>query len=418
VTLSFFVPAVGSVATPSSMFEAVVLAVGVVTAAAAVYLLALAIAALFYSDRPGPSRSTRARLAVLVPAHNEVDFIERCVESLTCQDYPHDRYDIVVIADNCTDETAALAQRAGARVLVRDEPEARGKGRALRWAMDRVLTWSSDLEGVVVVDADSVADPHLLRGLADGLARGCDAVQAQYLALDDDGSAANRLRAAAFLLFHRVRFAGRAVLRLPCSLVGNGMLLSRRLLESQPWEAYSGAEDLEYSLDLRLAGVLPHYASSALVRGPVSGSGKGAEIQRRRWEGGRLRAIRTHLPRLLATIVRERRASLVDAVVDLVVPPLGLLALASLSGLSLSLSLVLAGLVSTWIVVPWAISLASIIGYVLIGLAAAGASASTYRALLTAPIFLVRKAFGTFAVFRAAHRDAWIRTERPSERGA
>jgi cellulose synthase/poly-beta-1,6-N-acetylglucosamine synthase-like glycosyltransferase len=402
---------------PVLSLDALLALSGLAAVAATGYLLSLAVAALFYREGGEEEPGVPVRVAVLVPAHNEAELISRSVESLMAQDYPKEHYDVIVIADNCTDTTAALAARAGARVLVRVAPEARGKGRALRWAMDLLLADPCGYAAVAIVDADSIADRHLLRGLVDELAKGAEAVQGQYLALPDEDSTPARLRAAAFLLFHRTRFAGRAVLGLPCSLVGNGMLLSRQVLESHPWTAFSGAEDLEYSLDLRLAGVRPRFAARALVSGPVSGSGRGADVQRQRWEGGRARALRTHLPRLMAAIVRDRRGSVADAAVDLAVPPLGLLALMCLSGGALSVGLWLVG-GSASAVVPWGVSVLALVGYVIIGLAAAGATMRTYGDLLAAPVFLARKAVGTVAVLRASRHDTWIRTERPSERGA
>jgi cellulose synthase/poly-beta-1,6-N-acetylglucosamine synthase-like glycosyltransferase len=355
-------------------------------------------------------------LIVLIPAHNEADFIQRCVASLKDQDYPEDRMKLVVIADNCTDETAQLARAAGATVLVRDAPKARGKGQALRWAMDQISTWAGEEpDGFVVIDGDSVADRGLLKGLSKHLQQEADAVQAEYLVLDDGSSRKVQLRAVAFMLFHRVRFAGRSVLGFPCYLVGNGMLLSRRLIEQHPWDAFTGAEDLEYSVTLRLNGIEPVFAGGVRVRGPVPDSRRGAQIQRERWEGGRLRVISDELPRLLREVFMHRRISLLDLVVDLVVPPLGVLATAGLAGAVLMGALTIGDVVSPWMLVPWVTGLVGLSGFVLFGLLAAGAPVWMYRSLLSTPGFLVRKVLGTAGVVRSRSSNRWVRTERPSE---
>src|SRR5215468_7419304 len=106
---------------PAALAAAVVLAVGgAVVSGFALYQLSLAVAALFYRDSrdvvdefPAP----QTRVAVIVPAHDEELVIERCIRSLQTQSYPRGRYEIVVIADNCSDDTASAAQRAGAQVL-------------------------------------------------------------------------------------------------------------------------------------------------------------------------------------------------------------------------------------------------------------------------------------------------------------
>src|SRR5262245_65763429 len=98
--------------------------------------------------------------------------------------------------------------------MERDQPDAAGKGRALRWAIDLLFARRADIDAVVVVDADSVADRHLVSGLVSRLASGESAVQGEYLALPDGGGARSELRSASMLLFHRVRFEiGRASCR-------------------------------------------------------------------------------------------------------------------------------------------------------------------------------------------------------------
>src|SRR4051794_36676737 len=228
---------------------------GAVLATFAVYLVVLTLAA--WRHRAVEAQTTPAtRVAILVPAHDEAELIARCVASLRAQRYRADRMEIVVIADNCTDDTAARAAAAGAQVLVRHDAEARGKGHALRWAIARLLRDRPAVEAIAVVDADTIADPAWLSTLVAPFEAGALAVQGESLLLED-GTPRTALRVAAFLLINRVRPAGRAVLGLPCSLCGNGMLLGRRLLERHPWEALTSTEDLEYAVTLRRAGIGP-----------------------------------------------------------------------------------------------------------------------------------------------------------------
>jgi len=385
---------------------------GFVVALFAGYNLSLAAAALLARDPPGAPRPRR-RLVVLVPAHDEATQIERCVQSLQAQSYPSDLYQIVVVADNCTDDTAALAGAAGADVLVRDEPSARGKGRALRWGMERVLAGSSTPDAVVVVDADSQADPELLAGLVGRFEAGVDAVQGESLLLPNDSPQA-ALRATAFLLVNRVRPRGRAVLGAPSTLAGNGMLLSSALLRDYPWDAYTSAEDLEYSVDLRLRGVKPGFAGGAIVYSDAAPSTRAATEQQLRWEGGKLHVARTRIPALIATAVRSRRPSLFETVFELAVPPLGLLGAAAAAGAVASALLVWVDVVAAWVLALWLLALLAIPVYVLLGLYAARAPWWAYRSLLRAPLFVLakvvraRRAIGFSA-------DVWVRTERAAE---
>ena len=391
-------------------------ATGGVAAVASLYLLILATAAL--RPRPGLVASgAESRVVVLVPAHDEAALVARCVVSLRAQDYPPERLRIVVIADNCTDATATAAHDAGAEVMVRDEPALRGKGRALRWAMDRLLAQPDSPDAVAVVDADSIAAPGMVRALETELARGGEAVQADYTVLGGSGPG-SPLRQAAFLLFHRARFSGRAALGLPCTLVGNGMMFRRQLLQRLPWSAFTGAEDLEYATELRMAGVRPRFAATASVSGPAPGFGRGAATQRMRWEGGRFHVVRTRLPHLVAAAVRRRDPWLLDAALDLAIPPLGLLVLLDLLGGCAALAAGLAGALPVWAGITWWASSGMLTAYVFLGMRAAHAPASAYRALLTAPWFLLLK-LGTYLRMTGGLRaDRWERTERPDEAAA
>ena len=140
------------------------------TAASLAYLLTL-LAAARRRTPPPPAPGT-PRVTVLIPAHDEGAGVRATVASVRALDWPAERLDVVVIADNCTDDTAAQAAAAGARVLERDAPDARGKGRALAWAVERLAAAGPPPDAVVVVDADCTVEPGLLRAFAAALGGG------------------------------------------------------------------------------------------------------------------------------------------------------------------------------------------------------------------------------------------------------
>ncbi|HXM55272.1 MAG TPA: glycosyltransferase family 2 protein [Candidatus Dormibacteraeota bacterium] len=388
----------------------VVAAAGLLPAGAGLYLLLLAVAS-FRRPRPARVPARPPRLAVLVPAHDEQELVGRCVASLFDQSYPRSRYRVVVIADNCTDRTAALARAGGAAVLERWDEQRLGKGYALRWAMDQLLDGPESPDGVVVVDADSVADRDLLTQLAAALTAGADAAQAEYLVLADGDAVRARLVAAAFLLFHRVRLGGRAALGMPASLVGNGMLFSRRLLATRPWNAFTGVEDLEYTIELRLAGVRPRFVATGRVLGPVPHGYRGMRGQRLRWEGGRWHVVKNRLAPLLGHALR-RDPGVLDAAIDLAVPPLGLLAMGTLAGGVAAAAAVALGVAAAWSLSPWLLSVAALAGFVVLGLWSGGAPASMWLALLESPRFLAWKAVTYVRIAAGFDPRRWERADR------
>ena len=152
------------------------LALDVATAPlAATYLSALTA----LSGKPTPPRvpEPRKRFRFIVPAHNESAGIAETVRSLLEVDYPSQLFDVLVVADNCVDDTAQRARDAGAQVLERQDTTLRGKGYALHHAFERL---PQDVDAVVVIDADTLVSPNILRAFSARLEAGAQAVQADY----------------------------------------------------------------------------------------------------------------------------------------------------------------------------------------------------------------------------------------------
>ncbi len=384
---------------------------GCIGAAFGTYLLLLAVAAHFYPERR-PHAPPTTRLVILIPAHNESRLVARCIRSLLRQTYPRKLYEIVVVADNCDDDTAAAAAAAGAdEVLVRNEPAKRGKGQALRWTLDQLWSRASVPDAVVVIDADSVADSAFLAILVEPFTRGTRVVQGESL-LEDTGPAGASLRVTAFLLINRVRSAGRAALGLPGRLAGNGMLIARDVLEARPWDAFTSAEDVEYSLNLRTAGIKIGFARGAVLLSPPAPNQQAALHQELRWQGGKTYLARKWVGRLAKQGIRDRAPSLLVEAFDFALPPLSLLAAADLLGAAIASALAAASLMSPLILAPWLLALGTLALFVIVGLHAAQAPRSAYAALARAPAYILRMVLRAPRVilFRG---DTWVRTERP-----
>ena len=193
------------------------------------------------------------RFDFVVPAHNESMGIAATVKSLQDVDYPKDLFRVLVVADNCTDDTAVKAREAGAVVLERQSAELRGKGYALAHAFQKCLAEGAD--AVVVVDADTLVSKNLLSAFAARLVWGNVAVQAHYGVQNPNASWRTRLMRIALSMFHQVRSIGRERLKVSAGLRGNGMCLRTSLLREAPHDAYSLVEDLEYGIRLGRKGL-------------------------------------------------------------------------------------------------------------------------------------------------------------------
>jgi cellulose synthase/poly-beta-1,6-N-acetylglucosamine synthase-like glycosyltransferase len=352
----------------------------------------------------------RTRFQVIVPAHDEAAGIAHTVESLRGIDYPRDLYEVVVVADNCTDDTAARANAAGARVLERFDDKLRGKGYALAHAFDACIG-EGKAEAVVVVDADTLVSSNLLRAFDARLQMGAKAVQADYAVRNPDEGWRTRLMAIAVGMFHVVRSTGRESLGVSCGLRGNGMCFSTELLEEVPHDAFSVVEDLEYGIRLGEHGHRVHYAGEAHVYGEMVASEKASRSQRARWEGGRLQMAKRHAIPLLKRAIEERDPVLADLAIDVLIPPLSVLVMATAVGAAASAALAVLTRRPNLALILFGASGVCLAAYAARGWQVSGTGGRGLATLCYAPVYMAWKA--TLGLRRTRKSpDEWVRTSR------
>lgn len=362
------------------------------------------------SGRPSaPSGSTRRwRFDIIVPAHNEAAGIERTLHSLLAIDWSGAQYRVVVIADNCTDATAALARACGALVCERCDLEHRGKGYALEYGftLSERESWAN---AVVVVDADSTVSENFLEAIACRLDRGEHAVQVHYGVLNPMESWRTRLMTVAITAFHVVRSRARERLGVSCGIRGNGWSVTHELLRRVPYHAYSLAEDLEFGIDLALAGYRVAYADEAHVLGEMVSGEQAARKQRERWERGRFQLIGSKAATLLRCTLARRSWVCADLAADLLVPPLSFVAVNIIllaSAAAMSLLWLPAGRTWIWVALTCTAALSV---HVIRSWQLSHVGPRALLDLFRVPGFLLWKVHVTFGR-RAGH--GWVRTER------
>lgn len=266
------------------------------------------------------------RFAIVVPAHDESATIGATLASLGQVDYPPQRVEVIVVADNCSDDTAEVARRSTATVIERVDPSARGKGYALALAFDTILE-TRTVDAVVVIDADTIVSTNLLRAISARIEQGASAVQVDYRVRNPGASWRTRLLDVAFTCSHLVRGEGRMRLGASAGLRGNGMAFTTGVLSAVPHRAHSAVEDLEYGIDLGRAGVRVEFVSDAYVAGDMPSGGRDSRSQRTRWELGRAEIRRRTLAPLVREAASRRDIVLADLALDLATPPLSTLGL-------------------------------------------------------------------------------------------
>ena len=371
-------------------------------------LLLIPVLVLLAETLPGPGRgrgrdARRPRLAVLIPAHDEAILIAATVRSVRSQLEPPDR--LVVVADNCSDDTAAIATSEGAEAVVRADRTRRGKGYALDFGIRHLERDPPEM--VVIVDADC----QLSEGSIDRLARDCcrtgRPVQALYLMHAPHGAGLKtRIAEFAWIVRNQARPMGLHRVGLPCQLMGTGMAFPWTTIRSVNLATGHIVEDLKLGLDLARSGNASLFCPEALVSSEFPTSSEGVRSQRERWEHGHLGTLMSEAPRLLWHALTHLDRNTLTLALDLAVPPLALLTLlvsgvwcvsaASRAWIALAIASVAAVLLATSVLLSWARYAKGVISLHSLALAAV-------YALWKIPLY---------ARFLVARRSNWVRAKR------
>jgi cellulose synthase/poly-beta-1,6-N-acetylglucosamine synthase-like glycosyltransferase len=362
-------------------------------------------------DAPA-SDGPRPRTAVLIPAHDEEMGIAPTVTGLRAQLGPQDR--LIVIADNCSDGTAAAARAAGAEVIERSDTTKRGKGFAIVFAVDH-LEATNPPEAVIIVDADCRISPGGLERLAREAVTTDRPVQGEYvLAAPERPTPRGVISALAVLLRNRVRPLGMRRMGFPAHLTGSGMAFPWAVLRAAPHPGGNLVEDLVMGIEFALAGHPPLHCRAVQVSSELPEGDDVALGQRRRWEHGQLHTLRQYAPKLLAAGLSRGRLALVAMGLDLAVPPLALLVMIAGAATAAAAVAALVGVSSLPLQILLG-ALALLAVAVLSTWARFGGEKLPLRYAVVVPFYVLWKIPLYFTFFLKGKHKVWERTRRKGE---
>jgi cellulose synthase/poly-beta-1,6-N-acetylglucosamine synthase-like glycosyltransferase len=350
------------------------------------------------------------RIAVLIPAHNEASGIAATIESVRAQLGKADR--IVVVADNCSDQTASVARLAGAEVAERTNTQLRGKGYALDHGVRLIALDPPEI--LVIIDADCLVSSEAIARISALAAQHHRPVQAKYLMYAAKNSnALKKVAEFAWVVKNQVRPIGFQRLGLPSQLTGSGMAFPWDVIRDAPLANGHIAEDMQLGIDLASKGFPPLYCADALVSSYFPNSAEGTQTQRTRWEHGTISILLKTAPTLLFKAIRARNLQMIGMALDLLVPPIALLcmlvsaammaallfaAITGLFGPAVFAALVMLGLITAVLAAWWRYGRAILPAY----------------QLLTA-IFYMLKKIPLYFRYLASRQVEWVRSKRDGE---
>ena len=280
----------------------------------ALYFFVLGMSGLFQLRTP-ITYTPQKKFALIIPAHNEEVVIGALVDNLKSLDYPGELYDVFVVSDNSTDNTAHVARSHGALVFERANAEKKGKGYALEWFFRKMFQMPKKYDAIAVFDADNLVDAQFLRHMNNRLCDGAKIVQGYVDAKNPLDTWVTASFAMSFWVANRMLQLARFNLGLSNYLAGTGFAISVDVLRKTGWGATSLTEDLEFSLKALLQGHKTTYAFEAIVYDEKPLTFKQAWKQRKRWALGHVELFRTYSWEFIKEAFRKKDIVLFDAAV-------------------------------------------------------------------------------------------------------
>lgn len=395
------------------MLTTLLLLFGVVLGVLAVYELVLMLASLAWligRRRASVAPEPRTRFLVAIPAHDEGQLIGDTVRSVLRSRYPAELLDVVVIADNCTDDTADAARAAGATCLERHDPDRRGKPHALHWFFQQYDL--SRVSGVAIIDADTVVHPDFMRVMDRRLQAGEVAIQGFYGVKNPDETWLTRLAVLPAAIKFHLCYPGKRLLGLSCPLAGNGMCFDAEILRRFGWNAFTLSEDWEYYLILAAQGYCVTPAPEAMIHAQVANSLRLGRAQRIRWTRGRSQALALHWRSLLQRALRHRDLAALDAIFDVARPTHSMLFLTNVVYLMTCGLLWYADLVTAGPLMLAAGLFGWQVLYYFTGLVIERPPLRTWLALAIVPYYLIWKLSVTVVGLFGIREQPWVKTTR------
>lgn len=258
--------------------------------------------------------------ALVVAAHNEEKVIKNLIDSLNSQDYPKDKYQIFVIADNCTDSTAKIAAEAGATVFERTDSECKGKGFALEWMFDKIYKMERKFDSIAIFDADNIVSPEFLKNINLQHNRGARVVQGYIDSKNPNDSWISYSYSIAFWTVNKLFQQSRYNLGLGCQLCGTGFSVDVSVLREIGWGATCLTEDMEFTMKLGLNDIKVSWANDAVVYDEKPLTMSQSWKQRVRWMQGHADVACRFCGKLVKKSLKEHKLAPFDCAIYLLQP--------------------------------------------------------------------------------------------------
>ncbi|MCI8486721.1 MAG: glycosyltransferase family 2 protein, partial [Clostridia bacterium] len=243
------------------------------------------------------------RFMAIIPAHNEEIVVGNLIASLKKQKYPKELFDIYVIADNCTDNTAKVAKEAGAIVYERFDEEHKTKGYALDWFLKQKIEENAEYDAFCIFDADNIVDVNFIKNMNKKLCQGEEVVQGYRDIKNPTDSWVSAGYAIFYWTMNRFYHLARYNLGLSPLINGTGFMVKFDLIKpTNGFDTVTLTEDIEFSLKTIISGKKLGWATDAIVYDEQPVGFKQSWSQRSRWTVGHMQCLKEYTKPLAAAV--------------------------------------------------------------------------------------------------------------------
>ena len=288
------------------------------------YYLILGLIGLFRKEEK-KNYTPKNKFALLIAAHDEEVVIGSLIESMLKLDYPKEMYDIFVIADNCTDDTAKIAKNYGVNVCERFAEDKKGKGYALEWMFAKLFDMKKKYDAVAIFDADNLVHKDFLKEINSKLQDGYKVVQGYIDSKNPEDSWIAAAYSIAFWTQNRMFQLSRANVGLSNQIGGTGFAVETNTLKKLGWGATCLTEDLEFTCKLVLNGEKVGWAHDAIIYDEKPLKLKQSWNQRKRWMQGFTDVASRYFFKLIKKSIVERKFYMFDCALYVLQPFITLL---------------------------------------------------------------------------------------------
>ncbi len=345
------------------------------------------------------------KFIVLVPAHNEEILIGKTVDSLKSINYPKKYWDLIVIADNCNDNTARIVRDNQVKCIERGDEDNKGKGYAINWALQEIDL--SPYDALLLLDADSLVSTQILAELNQDINEGRNIIQGNHGVIRRPNDWLVDLAYLSDIIQFKVHYQGRTNLNLPVKMIGSAMCFTMDIINKYGWKSFSLTEDFEQFLKYVMNNEIVYFNIDAVANSYQPPDLKNAKSQRLRWIKGEVDLILQYLPKLFIKGIFRLNWKKIDIVIESLLPSFSIHLFFIMSMLPIVM------LFNKFYLFIWHLSIILLfIIYIMWGLKSSNIKVSVYtKTILLSPVYISWKMLVSLLSFSNTKKK-WVRTTR------